>query len=183
MSAEIQPYVRRVPPSTASCAPVERRTFLAKLAAMQRRGEISEVWTDAATEREARETGRFVVRYRRLREPRPRLPLYATLSAAALFLGARAAEPLTAILCLSLAVGLLMSSEGPFWSTVTEAAWPHSGAAGGVMNTAGNLAGVVSTAVTPLMVKWIGWTGTFLASAAMLLTAGLLWFLIRTERK
>ena len=106
-----------------------------------------------------------------------------TLSAAALFLGARAAEPLTAILCLSLAVGLLMSSEGPFWSTVTEAAWPHSGAAGGVMNTAGNLAGVVSTAVTPLMVKWIGWTGTFLASAAMLLTAGLLWFFIRTERK
>lgn len=84
MSAEIQPYVRRVPPSTASCTPVERRTFLAKLAAMQRRGEISEVWTDAATEREARETGRFVVRYRRLREPRPRLPLYATLSAAAL---------------------------------------------------------------------------------------------------
>jgi dipeptide/tripeptide permease len=50
------------------------------------------------------------------------------------------------------------------------------------MNTAGNLAGVVSTALTPLMVKRIGWTGTFLASAAMLLTAGLLWFLIRTER-
>ncbi len=105
-----------------------------------------------------------------------------TLAAVALFLGARAAEPVTAILCLSLAVGLLMSSEGPFWATVSESAWPHTGAAGGVMNTAGNLAGVVSTALTPLMVKWIGWTGTFLASAAMLLTAGLLWFLIRTER-
>ena len=105
-----------------------------------------------------------------------------TLAAVALFLGARAAEPVTAILCLSLAVGLLMSSEGPFWATVSESAWPHTGAAGGVMNTAGNLAGVVSTALTPLMVKRIGWTGTFLASAAMLLTAGLLWFLIRTER-
>ena len=105
-----------------------------------------------------------------------------TLAAVALFLGARAAEPVTAILCLSLAVGLLMSSEGPFWATVSESAWPHTGAAGGVMNTAGNLAGVISTALTPLMVKWIGWTGTFLASAAMLLTAGLLWFLIRTER-
>ena len=105
-----------------------------------------------------------------------------TLAAVALFLGARAAEPVAAILCLSLAVGLLMSSEGPFWATVSESAWPHTGAAGGVMNTAGNLAGVVSTALTPLMVKWIGWTGTFLASAAMLLTAGLLWFLIRTER-
>ncbi|MFN7621814.1 MAG: MFS transporter [Acidobacteriota bacterium] len=104
------------------------------------------------------------------------------LAAVALFLGARAAEPTPAILCLSLAVGLLMSSEGPFWSTVSESAWPHSGAAGGVMNTAGNLAGVVSTAVTPLMVRSIGWTGTFIASAAMLLTAGLLWFFIRTER-
>ena len=105
-----------------------------------------------------------------------------TLAAVALFLGARAAEPVAAILCLSLAVGLLMSSEGPFWATVSESAWPHTGAAGGVMNTAGNLAGVVSTALTPVMVKRIGWTGTFLASAAMLLTAGLLWFLIRTER-
>lgn len=81
---EIQPYVRRVPPSTASCTQMERRRFLAELKQQQRRGEISEVWTDAATERESRETGRFVVRYRRLREPRPRLPLYATLSAAAL---------------------------------------------------------------------------------------------------
>lgn len=81
---EIQPYVRQVPPSTASCTQMERRRFLAELAAMQRRGEISEVWTDAATEQESRETGRFVVRYRRLREPRPRLPLYATLSAVAL---------------------------------------------------------------------------------------------------
>lgn len=106
-----------------------------------------------------------------------------TLASVALFLGARAVEPVTAILCLSLAVGLLMSSEGPFWSTVSESAWPHAGAAGGVMNTAGNLAGVVSTAVTPLMVQRIGWTGTFLASAAMLLTAGLLWFFIRTERE
>lgn len=84
MSAEIQPYVRQVPPSTASCTQMERRRFLAELKQQQRRGEISEVWTDAATKRESRETGRFVVRYRRLREPRPRMPLYATLTAAAL---------------------------------------------------------------------------------------------------
>ena len=104
-----------------------------------------------------------------------------TLAAGALFLGARASDPLPAILCLSLAVGLLMSSEGPFWSTISELAWPHSGAAGGIMNTAGNLAGVVSTALTPLLVREIGWTGLFIASAAMLFIAGLLWFFIRLD--
>lgn len=103
------------------------------------------------------------------------------LAGGALFLGASAGAPLTAILWLSLAVGLLMSSEGQFWATVSETAWPHSGAAGGVMNTAGNLAGVVSTAATPLLVRSIGWTGTFVVSAAMLLTAGLLWLLIRVD--
>ena len=104
-----------------------------------------------------------------------------SLASIALYLGARADEALGAIIFLSLAVGLLMSSEGQFWATVAETAWPHSGAAGGVMNTAGNLAGVVSTAATPLLVKTIGWTGTFVASAAMLLVAALLWIFIRVE--
>lgn len=104
------------------------------------------------------------------------------LAAIFLFLGASVTAPLPAILCLSLAVGFLMSTEGPFWSTTAEAAWPHAGTAGGVMNTAGNLAGVISTALAPVLVRQIGWVATFALCAALLVIAGLIWLFVRVEQ-
>jgi ACS family glucarate transporter-like MFS transporter len=104
------------------------------------------------------------------------------LAAVFLFLGASVSAPLPAILCLSLAVGFLMSTEGPFWSTTAEAAWPHAGTAGGVMNTAGNLAGVVSTALAPVLVKQMGWVGMFVVCAALLVVAGLIWMFVQVEQ-
>ncbi|MBL8168543.1 MAG: MFS transporter [Acidobacteria bacterium] len=104
------------------------------------------------------------------------------LAAIFLFLGANVTAPLPAILCLSLAVGFLMSTEGPFWSTTAEAAWPYAGTAGGVMNTPGNLAGVVSTALAPVLVRKIGWGGMFAVCTAMLVAAGLLWLLVQVEQ-
>jgi sugar phosphate permease len=89
---------------------------------------------------------------------------------------------LPAIVCLSLAVGCLISTEGPFWSTTTEAAGANAGTAGGVMNTAGNLAGVVSTALAPALVWQIGWVGTFAVCAAMLVAAGLIWLFVQVEQ-
>jgi ACS family glucarate transporter-like MFS transporter len=98
-----------------------------------------------------------------------------------LFLGAKVSAPLPAIICLSLAVGFLISTEGPFWSTTVEAAGAHAGTAGGVMNTAGNLAGVISTALAPVLVRQMGWVATFAVCAAMLVVAGLLWLFVQLE--
>lgn len=105
------------------------------------------------------------------------------LAALCLFLGAVVSAPLPAILCLSLAVGFLMSTEGPFWSSMAEAAGPHTGTAGGVMNTAGNLAGVVSTALVPVLVRQAGWVTTFGLCAALLVVAGLIWLYVRVEEQ
>lgn len=78
----------RTPPAqvegTASCTPMERRRFLAELKAAQRRGEIGTVWTDDASAAEAKRTGRFVVRYTRLKEPRSRNARYVAIVAATL---------------------------------------------------------------------------------------------------
>lgn len=78
---------RRVPGATigtASCAPMERRRFLAELKRQQQAGEIGAVWTTDETVAEGIATGRFVVAYTRITEPRTRVPLYATLTAVAL---------------------------------------------------------------------------------------------------
>jgi ACS family glucarate transporter-like MFS transporter len=103
------------------------------------------------------------------------------LAAVFLFLGANVSAPLPAIICLSLAVGFLMSTEGPFWSSTVEAAGENGGTAGGVMNTAGNLAGVVSTALAPVLVRQIGWVATFALCAALLVIAGLIWMFVQIE--
>ncbi|MFN7949847.1 MAG: MFS transporter [Blastocatellia bacterium] len=101
------------------------------------------------------------------------------LAAVFLFLGASVSAPLPAIVCLSLAVGFLMSTEGPFWAGTIEAAGENGGTAGGVMNTAGNLAGVVSTALAPVLVRQMGWVATFVVCAAMLVVAGLIWMFVQ----
>ncbi len=103
------------------------------------------------------------------------------LSALLIFAGARAAHPYLAIAGLSLSVGFLMSTEGAFWSSATEVARSHAGTAGGIMNTAGNLGGVVSTALTPVLVKHFGWVSTFSFCAALAIVGALIWLFIRVE--
>lgn len=102
-------------------------------------------------------------------------------AAVLLLVGARVGAPLPAILCLSLAVGFLMSTEGPFWSTTVEVAGEHAGAAGGIMNTAGNLGGVISTALAPVLVQRFGWFETFALCAGLAIVAGLIWLAIRVD--
>jgi MFS transporter, ACS family, glucarate transporter len=104
------------------------------------------------------------------------------LSAVFLLTGAKVAAPLPAIICFSLSVGFLMSTEGPFWSSAVEVAGQHPGAAGGIMNTAGNLGGVVSTAIAPILVKQFGWFATFTLCSILAVLAGLIWFLIKVEQ-
>ena len=100
-------------------------------------------------------------------------------AAALLLFGADSTTAYIAVASISLSVGLVLSTEGPFWSTATDIAGPHAGAAGGIMNTAGNLAGVASSSLVPVLVREFGWTGVFLSSAALCVLAGALWLLIR----
>ena len=105
-----------------------------------------------------------------------------TFSAVLLMVGAKAAEPYLAIVCLSLSVGFLMSTEGPFWASSIDVAGPHAGTAGGIMNTAGNAGGVVSTAIAPILVQQFGWFATFAFCSALAVLAGLIWLFIRVDQ-
>ena len=57
----------------------------------------------------------------------------------------------------------------------------YAGTAGGVMNMAGNLGGVVSTALVPVLVKQYGWPFAFQSAAALAVGGALLWLLIRID--
>ncbi len=105
-----------------------------------------------------------------------------TLSAISLFWGAQVANPYLAIAGLSLSVGFLMATEGTFWSSAIDVAGPHSGAAGGIMNTAGNLGGVVSTALVPVLVTHFGWFFALGTGSALAIVGALIWLFIRIDQ-
>lgn len=96
-----------------------------------------------------------------------------------LFLGAWAPAAWVAVAAISLSVAFLFSTEGPFWSTAIALAGPNAGASGGLMNMAGNLGGVVSTALMPVLVHWLGWPGALASGSLFALLSAILWLALR----
>lgn len=94
-------------------------------------------------------------------------------------LGATTAHAWVAAVCLALATALVLSVEGPFWTTMTALAGPRSGAAGGLMNMGSNFGGLLSPALTPILAAHLGWQTTLLASSILSVCAGILWLWIR----
>lgn len=97
--------------------------------------------------------------------------------------GARTNDAMLAIAALSLSVAFLMATEGPFWSSAIDVAGAHAGTAGGIMNTAGNLGGVVSTSLVPVLVEWFGWSVALGSASALAIVAAALWLLIRVDEE
>ena len=87
-----------------------------------------------------------------------------------------------AIAILSLSVGFLMSTEGPFWSSAIDISGVHAGMAGGIMNTAGNLGGVAQASLVPLLVQQFGWIPALATGSLLALVSALLWLFIRPGR-
>lgn len=115
----------------------------------------------------------------RLPGPRWIVPLTGLIGSGSLIaVGAYAANAYLAAACLALATALVLSTEGPFWATMTSLAGPNSGAAGGAMNMGSNLGGFISPALTPILAAHIGWEGALLVSGGLAIIAGLLWLLI-----
>jgi len=100
-------------------------------------------------------------------------------SGAFIALGAHTQHAYLAAICMAFATALVLSVEGPFWATMTAVAGTRSGAGGGVMNMGGNLGGVISPALTPVLAASIGWEAALMVSAALAAVAALLWCWIR----
>ena len=104
------------------------------------------------------------------------------LSAMFLVVGINVASPAQALVGLSLAVGFLLCTEPAYWSTSMDLGGAYAGTAGGVMNMAGNLGGVVSTALMPILVSHFGWPFAFFSAAGCALVGAALWLLVRPSR-
>jgi ACS family glucarate transporter-like MFS transporter len=104
------------------------------------------------------------------------------LSAVFLVVGINVASPAQALVGLSLAVGFLLCTEPAYWSTSMDLGGAYAGTAGGIMNMAGNLGGVVSTALVPILVSHFGWPFAFFSAAGCALVGAALWLFVRPAR-
>lgn len=104
------------------------------------------------------------------------------LSAGFMIWGALAGDPYLAIAGLAAAIGFNQFSESIFWAANIDVAGPLAGTACGILNTLGNLGGVVSTAGFPILIKYFGWTVALGTGAVCAGTAALLWLMVRCDR-
>ncbi len=107
----------------------------------------------------------------------------AALGAAGIFLvlGARTPSPYLAVASLTACTVLVLCTECPFWATMTQLAPTRGGLAGGAMNFAGNLGGMISPALTPWLASRIGWQSALSLTASLALLAALLWLGVRLD--
>ena len=105
------------------------------------------------------------------------------ISALLLYLGAGGLGLYATVAFLSLAMGFASSAEGPFWATAIEISGEHVGAACGILNTGGNLGGMLAPVVTPLIALRFGWTGGLYFGSLMVFIGMLTWLAVDPGKK
>jgi len=105
------------------------------------------------------------------------------ISALLLFLGAGGFGVVATVALLSLALGFAACSEGPFWATAIEVSGEHVGASCGILNTGGNLGGMLAPVLTPMLSARFGWAGGLYFGSLMVLIGMLTWLLVDPGKK
>jgi len=104
------------------------------------------------------------------------------LTAGWIFAGAAATDPYLAILFLSLGAGSLFLSAAAYWATTIDLARAYAGTVGGFMNMGGNLGGILSPALTPLLAQHFGWENALYVAATLALLGAFFWLGVHPER-
>jgi len=106
------------------------------------------------------------------------------MSLAALFLltGSVIAQARLAIVLIALAAGFTGFATVNWWATTVDITRRYAGSVAGIMNTAGNLGGVISPTLTPYLAERFGWVIALGVAATAALLAGLLWFFVHPDR-
>jgi MFS family permease len=82
-------------------------------------------------------------------------------------------------LCLAVSMAATGMVEGVFWTTATDIGGKSRGLSGAFMNTGGNVGGLISPVLTPIMAEEIGWAGSIVVACVINGAGGFVWFLIK----
>jgi ACS family glucarate transporter-like MFS transporter len=90
-----------------------------------------------------------------------------------------AGSALLAVAALTLAFFAMEVNEGPYWAATMRVARADTGAATGVLNTGGNIGGIVCQPMVAALVAGGDWTSAWVIGAAFAALAAVLWLFVR----
>lgn len=107
----------------------------------------------------------------------------AGIALAAIFiaLGTQVASARLASVILAGGAGALYLSQSSFWSVTADIAGASAGSVSGVMNMGGQIGGIVTASLTPLIAHEFSWTASFLVAAALCAAGSLAWLAVDPE--
>jgi MFS family permease len=105
------------------------------------------------------------------------------VAAAFVFAAASSSAPVTAAVLIGLAAASCMLTTAPAWSTCVDIGREHSATVGATMNTAGQIAAMLSSPIVGYSVKWFGdWNMPFWLLGALFLVGALCWLFIDPQQ-
>lgn len=112
-----------------------------------------------------------------------RIPLVCLPACALLLLaGVAVGNGYVAVAALALCFACEQVNEGPYWAAIMHAAPADTMAAGGLLNTGGNVGGLIAAPVTAYFSGHGAWTAPFLIGSAFALMAAATWLLVDPTR-
>jgi len=124
----------------------------------------------------------FLVRRLGLRRgPRWLVMTALIMSATFLYVGAMVENPLVSVVLLCIAFGCTQLSEAPFWVATMAVSGRHAPIATGVLNTGGNLTGVLGGILVPFVAGGFGWSVAMATGSVFAIVGAFLWLFIRAD--
>jgi ACS family glucarate transporter-like MFS transporter len=104
------------------------------------------------------------------------------ISGVLLIIGSVTGSAYLAVTMLALCFFFNQLTEGAYWATSMAIGRRYAGTAGGVMNTGGNLMGILNSVLVPAVSAWLGWTFAMALGGVFALVGAALMLLVRVER-
>ncbi len=94
-------------------------------------------------------------------------------------LGVNVTDQNSVAISLAISMAALGLCEGVFWTTATDIGRSSPGFSAAFMNTGGNVGGLFSPVLTPLMAQSLGWPTAIIIACVIACLGGLVWFLFK----
>ena len=103
------------------------------------------------------------------------------LSGIFLYLGAMSGDVMVTVVMLCISFGCNQLTEAPFWVATMSVSGEHAPVATGVLNTGGNIPGVVGGMLVPFIAMQISWPAAIVSGSVFAFIGALLWFFVRAD--